>query len=171
MRFLPPLALLADGPVRFDGDEQAYARPMGPLLDALSALGAEVDADGGTLPFTVDGTAMRLSRRSPAADTGSGGIVIDASGSSQFVSALLMVGARLPGGLDLRHAGPPLPSRPHIEMTVAMLRERHVRIDDSEPDRWLVAPGPIAAAGRDDRARPVQRRAVPGRRRRSPAGR
>jgi 3-phosphoshikimate 1-carboxyvinyltransferase len=135
MRFLPALALLADGPVRFDGDEQAYLRPMAPLLDALAALGAQVDADGGTLPFTVRGGSGRI----PPA------VTIDASTSSQFVSALLMVGARLPEGLDLRHVGPPLPSRPHVEMTVAMLRERHVRIDDSEPDRWVVAPGPMAA--------------------------
>ena len=133
MRFLPALALLADGPVRFDGDEQAYARPMHPLLEALSALGATVDADRNTLPFTVGGPV-------------SGRVVtLDASTSSQFVSALLMVGARLPEGLDLSHAGPPLPSRPHVEMTVAMLRKRHVRIDDSEPDRWVVPPGPIAA--------------------------
>jgi 3-phosphoshikimate 1-carboxyvinyltransferase len=133
MRFLPALALLADGPVRFDGDEQAYARPMGPLLEALRRLGASVENDGDTLPFTVEGSG-RIDRE----------VTLDASGSSQFISALLMVAARLPGGLDLRHVGPPLPSRPHIEMTVAMLRERHVRIDDSEPDRWLVAPGPIA---------------------------
>jgi 3-phosphoshikimate 1-carboxyvinyltransferase len=132
MRFLPALALLADGPVRFDGDEQAYARPMGPLLEALAGLGAEVDADRGTLPFTIDGGVTGRA------------VTIDASTSSQFVSALLMVGARLPEGLDLRHAGPPIPSRPHIEMTVAMLRERHVRIDDPEPDRWVVAPGSIA---------------------------
>ena len=132
MRFLPPLALLADGPVHFDGDEQAYARPMAPLLDALAALGAVVTSERGTLPFTVAGEAS------------SGSVTLDASGSSQFVSALLMVGARLPGGLDLRHSGPPLPSRPHIEMTVGMLRERHVRVDDSEPDRWWVAPGPVA---------------------------
>jgi 3-phosphoshikimate 1-carboxyvinyltransferase len=132
MRFLPPLALLADGPVHFDGDEQAYARPMAPLLDALAALGASVIADRGGLPFTVAGPAS------------SGSVTIDASGSSQFVSALLMVGARLPGGLDLHHSGPPIPSRPHIEMTVGMLRERHVRIEDSEPDRWQVAAGPVA---------------------------
>ena len=132
MRFLPAVALLADGPVHFDGDEQAYARPMGPLLDTLTALGATVDSEGGTLPFTVDG------------DVSGRTVTLDASSSSQFVSALLMVAARLPGGLDLRHAGPPLPSRPHVEMTVAMLRERHVRVDDSEPDRWVVAPGPIA---------------------------
>ena len=89
------------------------------------------------MPFTVHSTA-RIAKAGPVA------VTLDASGSSQFVSALLMVAARCPGGLDLRHVGPPLPSRPHIEMTVAMLRERHVRIDDSEPDRWAVAPGPIA---------------------------
>lgn len=137
MRFLPALALLADGPVRFDGDEQAYARPMGPLLEALRKLGASVDSQSDVLPFSVHSTAW-------IAKVGPAQVTVDASGSSQFVSALLMVAARLPGGLDLRHVGPPLPSRPHIEMTVAMLRERHVRIDDSEPDRWLVAPGPIA---------------------------
>lgn len=135
MRFLPALALLADGPVRFDGDEQAYVRPMGPLLDGLTALGATVEAEGNTLPFTVEGADMRRISS----------VTIDASSSSQFVSALLLIGARLPGGLDLRHVGPPIPSRPHLEMTVAMLRERHVRIDDTEPDRWRVTPGPIAA--------------------------
>ncbi len=144
MRFLPACALLADGPVRFDGDEQAYARPMGPLLEALRSLGASVDARGETLPFSVDGTALRP-EPVEGPSSGSGRIVtVDASTSSQFVSALLMVAARLTGGLDLRHVGPPIPSRPHLEMTVAMLRERHVRIDDSEPDRWVVAPGPIA---------------------------
>jgi 3-phosphoshikimate 1-carboxyvinyltransferase len=138
MRFLPPLALLAAGPVHFDGDEQAYARPMGPLLEALRRLGASVDGEGDRLPFQVHSTAW-------VAKVGTVEVAVDFSGSSQFVSALLMVAARLPSGLDVRHVGPPLPSRPHVEMTVAMLRERHVRIDDSEPDRWRVAGGPIAA--------------------------
>jgi 3-phosphoshikimate 1-carboxyvinyltransferase len=132
MRFLPPLALLADGPVHFDGDEQAYARPMAPLLDALAALGATVTSDSGTLPFTVAGEASASS------------VTLDASGSSQFISALLMVGARLPGGLEVRHSGPAVPSLPHIEMTIAMVRARHVRLDHSEPDRWVIAPGPVA---------------------------
>jgi 3-phosphoshikimate 1-carboxyvinyltransferase len=132
MRFLPPLALLAAGPVHFDGDEQAYARPMAPLLDALAALGAEVTSDGSTLPFTVAGRAT--------ADS----VTLDASSSSQFVSALLMVGARLPHGLQVRHAGPPLPSLPHIAMTVAMLRERQVRVSAAEPHHWVVSPGPLA---------------------------
>lgn len=136
MRFVPALAALADGPVRFTGDAQAAARPMAPLLDALTGLGAAVQTeDGPGLPFTVTGGgAVR------------GGVVtLDASTSSQYVSALLLVGARLPEGLDLRHVGPPIPSLPHIAMTVAMLRERGVVVDDSEPDRWQVQPGPLAA--------------------------
>lgn len=132
MRFLPPLAALADGPVAFDGDQQAYARPMGPLLDGLAALGVQVS--GEALPFTVTGPAP-----------GGGPVTIDASTSSQYVSGLLMIGARLPEGLDLRHAGGNLPSRPHIAMTVAMLRARGVEIDDSETDRWVVRPGTVAA--------------------------
>jgi 3-phosphoshikimate 1-carboxyvinyltransferase len=136
MRFVPPLAVLADGPVAFDGDEQAYVRPMGPLLGALRDLGARVHADGtgDGLPFTVAGGPDQLG----------GTIRIDASTSSQFVSALLLVGARLGGGLEVVHEGPPVPSLPHIAMTVAMLRERGVEVDDTRANRWAVAPGLIA---------------------------
>lgn len=137
MRFVPPLALLADGPVAFDGDEQAYARPMGPLLGALRDLGADVTTSGAAdaLPFTV------------AAGPGQAGgtVRVDASSSSQFVSALLLVGARLRGGLEVVHEGAAVPSLPHVAMTVAMLRERGVEVDDSRPDRWVVAEGPVAA--------------------------
>ena len=132
MRFLPPLAALADGPVAFDGDEQAYARPMGPLLDGLTALGVQISGD--RLPFTVTGRS----------DLAGGQVTVDASTSSQYVSGLLLIGARLDGGLDLRHAGGDLPSRPHIAMTVAMLRARGVEIDDSGTDRWVVRAGTIA---------------------------
>jgi 3-phosphoshikimate 1-carboxyvinyltransferase len=74
--------------------------------------------------------------------------VLDASGSSQFVSALLLAGARFDEGLDLLHVGPEVPSRPHVEMTVALLRQHGVEVDDSEPARWRVAPGPIRAVDR-----------------------
>ncbi|MCW2720508.1 3-phosphoshikimate 1-carboxyvinyltransferase [Pseudonocardia sp.] len=133
MRFVPPAAALAAGPVAFDGDEHARTRPMGTVLDALRALGARID--GSALPFTLYG------------DGGlpGGGVVIDASASSQFVSGLLLSAARYDKGVTVHHDGRPVPSLPHIEMTVDMLRTAGVDVDDSEPDTWRVAPGPIRA--------------------------
>lgn len=151
MRFLPAVAALADGPVRFDGDEQAYARPMAPVLDALRALGVRVDEHGapGRLPFTVHGRG-RLD---------GGSVDVDASGSSQFVSGLLLAAARYQHGLVVRHIGPTLPSLPHIEMTVDVLRAAGVAVDDSRPGIWQVEPGPVA--GRDVRVEPDLSNAAP----------
>jgi len=136
MRFVPPVAALSSAAVRFDGDEHARVRPMSTIIEALRAVGADiVDDDRGSLPFTLKGSGGLK-----------GGLVeIDASASSQFVSALLLAGARYDEGIDIRHIGKPVPSMPHIEMTVAQLRLRGVDVDDSEPNRWTVAPGPIAA--------------------------
>ena len=136
MRFVPPVAALVHGDIRFDGDTHARTRPMGAILDALRVLGVEVD-DGarGSLPFTVHGAG-----RVPG-----GEVSIDASASSQFVSALLLAGARYDAGVVVRHSGPPVPSRPHLDMTVAVLRERGVLLDDSEPDVWRVSPGAVTA--------------------------
>ncbi|MHA6617298.1 3-phosphoshikimate 1-carboxyvinyltransferase [Pseudonocardia sp. DLS-67] len=133
MRFVPPAAALADGPVTFDGDPRARERPMGTVLDALRALGARIE--GEALPFVLHG----------AGGLPGGTVVIDASASSQFVSGLLLSGARYDKGLTVHHDGKPVPSLPHIEMTVAMLREAGVEVDDSEPNTWRVAPGPVAA--------------------------
>ncbi|WP_282780992.1 MULTISPECIES: 3-phosphoshikimate 1-carboxyvinyltransferase [unclassified Nocardia] len=137
MRFLPPVAALARGDVAFDGDEQARVRPLGTILDALRTLG--VDIDGSALPFVVHGTgALR-----------GGPVTIDASGSSQFVSGLLLSAARFEQGITVNHQGAPLPSMPHIEMTVQMLRQADVRVDAPEdprrPQTWTVWPGPIRA--------------------------
>ena len=154
------------GASSFDGDPHVRTRPIGEVLDALRSLGVAVDDDGrGTLPFTV---------AAPGPVRG-GEVVIDASASSQFVSALLLAGARYDEGVDVRHDGTPVPSLPHIEMTVGLLREHGVEVDDSEPTAGSVAPGPVRAVDLADRARPVQRRAVPGagrghRRQRSPSG-
>jgi 3-phosphoshikimate 1-carboxyvinyltransferase len=137
MRFVPPAAALADGPVRFDGDPRARERPMATVLDALRALGATVDADA--LPFTVRGTGSLPG----------GEVTIDASASSQFVSGLLLSGARYEKGVTVHHDGKPVPSLPHIDMTVAMLRRAGVEVDaqdnGGEPNTWRVAPGPIRA--------------------------
>lgn len=136
MRFVPPVAALSSAVVRFDGDEHARVRPMSTIIGALRALGADIDdEDRGSLPFTLSGSGGLK-----------GGLVeIDASASSQFVSALLLAGARYEHGIDVRHTGTPVPSMPHIDMTVAQLRLRGVDVDDSEPNRWTVTPGPIAA--------------------------
>ncbi len=132
MRFLPALAAIADGPVTFDGDDAARRRPMATVLDALRRLGARIDGD--RLPFTVHGAgALR-----------GGTVEIDASASSQFVSGLLLSGASFADGVRVVHRGGPLPSLPHIEMTVATLRSVGVRVDDTTPDEWRVQPGPVA---------------------------
>ena len=131
MRFVPPAAALADGPVRFDGDPRARERPMGTVLDALKALGARIDGD--RLPFTVAATGALPG----------GEVVIDASESSQFVSGLLLSGARYEKGVTVVHDGKPVPSLPHIDMSVAMLRTAGVEVDDADVNTWRVAPGPI----------------------------
>lgn len=139
MRFVPPAAGLVRGTAAFDGDPHMRNRPVGVILEALRDLGVEIDDDGrGTLPFTVHGHGV----------TPGGRVVVDASASSQFVSALLLAGARYRDGVEVVHQGAPVPSQPHIEMTVEMLREHGVEVDTSVPDRWRVAPGPIKALDR-----------------------
>jgi 5-enolpyruvylshikimate-3-phosphate synthase len=91
-----------------------------------------------------------------------GHLVIDASASSQFVSALLLVGARFTEGLHLEHVGKPVPSLDHINMTVAVLRGAGVVVDDSVPNHWVL-PRAHPRLRPADRAGPVQRRAIPGR--------
>ncbi|MCB9440364.1 MAG: 3-phosphoshikimate 1-carboxyvinyltransferase [Mycolicibacterium sp.] len=135
LRFVPPLAALSSAVVGFDGDEQARSRPIAPLLHGLRALGVDIGGDG--LPFTVTGTGA----------VAGGEVAIDASGSSQFVSGLLLCGAAFADGVTVVHRGATgVPSAPHIQMTVAMLRQAGVTVD-AGPDRWRVRPGPVAARG------------------------
>lgn len=142
MRFVPALAALADAPVVFDGDEAARRRPMAPLLDALAALGAEVAHLGepGFLPVRIGPGGGALLRAQGAR------VAVDGSASSQFVSALLLLGALLPGGLELTPTGP-VPSLTHVAMTVATLRERGIAVDEpalggGDGERtWRVHPG------------------------------
>ncbi|WP_424211861.1 3-phosphoshikimate 1-carboxyvinyltransferase [Streptomyces sp. BI20] len=142
MRFLPPLAVLAAGDIRFDGDPRSYERPLGQVITALRALGARIDDGGrGALPLTVHGAGAL-----------EGGVVeIDASHSSQFVSALLLSAPRFNQGVEVRHTGETLPSMPHIRMTVEMLRAAGAQVDTpesgGEKNVWRVAPG--ALLGRD----------------------
>jgi 3-phosphoshikimate 1-carboxyvinyltransferase len=132
MRFVPPVAALATGEIRFDGDPYARKRPMGAILAALRVLGADVDGD--TLPFTVRGTGA----------VPGGSVTIDASGSSQMVSGLLLAAPRYGKGAEVRHEGPPVPSGAHLTMTVRMLRDAGATVE-TEPDVWRVQPGRLRA--------------------------
>lgn len=132
MRFIPALAATATGSITVDGDEAARRRPMGTILAALRALGADIDGDA--LPFTIRGTGALPG----------GEVTIDASASSQFVSGLLLAAPSFERGVSVHHDGKPVPSLPHVEMTVACLRRVGANVDDSEPNIWRVEPGPIA---------------------------
>ncbi|SNY07257.1 3-phosphoshikimate 1-carboxyvinyltransferase [Paractinoplanes atraurantiacus] len=134
MRFLPPAAALAEGTVEFDGDPHARNRPLRPIVEALRALGVSIEAsESGGLPLTVRGAGL----------VEGGEAVIDASGSSQFVSGLLLSAPRFTKGLRLRHEGPPVPSAPHLRMTTHMLRAAGAVVDESVPDVWAVEPGAL----------------------------
>lgn len=149
MRFLPPLAALADGPVRFDGDERARQRPIGPLLTALRALGTRIEDTDGAFPLTVLG----------AGGVSGGPVTLDASSSSQLVSGLLLAGPRFNLGVEVHHEGGPLPSLPHVAMTVAMLREAGAQVEDTDSNRWRVVPG--ALRGQDSVIEPDLSNAAP----------
>ena len=135
MRFLPPLAALATGEVIFDGDPRSYERPLGPVIKALEELGVSIDHDNRcSLPLKLHGTGK----------ISGGEITIDASESSQFLSALLLVAPSFTNGITVKHEGGSLPSMPHIEMTVDMLRQFGATVDvDSVAQTWSVKPGAL----------------------------
>lgn len=135
MRFLPPLAALATGEVTFDGDPRSYERPLGPVIKALEELGVSIEhEDRYSLPLTLIGTGKIRG----------GQITIDASESSQFLSALLLVAPSFTNGITIQHKGGLLPSMPHIEMTVDMLRQFGASVEvDTVAQRWRVKPGPL----------------------------
>jgi 3-phosphoshikimate 1-carboxyvinyltransferase len=141
MRFVPPMAALADAVITFDGDERARERPLGPMLAAMRDIGVHLDDAHGFLPLRIQGSG-----HVPGGD-----VRIDASASSQFVSGLLLTAPRFDHGLRLTHIGAHLPSQPHIEMTLAMLAEHGVVVQRSgsvEHPTWHVPASTIAPIDR-----------------------
>jgi 3-phosphoshikimate 1-carboxyvinyltransferase len=132
MRFVPALATVASGQIDFDGDLAARKRPMKTTVESLRALGVSVS--GESLPFSIQGKG----------EVDGGTIEIDASASSQFVSGLLLVGARFKNGLKISHVGQHLPSMPHIEMTIDCLQKRGVQASQTGSASWEVLPGEIS---------------------------
>lgn len=149
MRFVPALAALLPGEFAFDGDPHARQRPMGPVLEGLRQLGVQVDCEQGenALPFVLRSPGLASAEGVPEAPV----VRIDASTSSQFVSALLLMAPRLPQGMVLVHEGSSVPSIPHIQMTVEALRQMGIRVQEHYPNqgneteggeyRWTVHPG------------------------------
>ena len=130
MRFLPPVAAMAKGIIHFDGDARSHERPLGPVIKALEALGVSIEHGGRySLPMTINANGQLRG----------GTVEVDATLSSQFISALLLVAPATKEGVTVKHVGTSLPSLPHIEMTIAMLREKGVEvvIGDNE---WTVKP-------------------------------
>jgi len=135
MRFLPPLSALATGSVAFDGDPRSHERPLGPVIKALEDLGISVAHEGRySLPLTLNGTG----------EIPGGALEIDASASSQFLSALLLIGPSMTNGITVKHIGGALPSMPHIDMTVDMLRFFGAIVEvDAAHSIWRVLPGKL----------------------------
>ena len=144
MRFVPPLALALGTSLTFTGDQAALARPMEPLTDALEALGARFEWHGqrGHLPFTIHGAGLNPQEHLQ--------VQVDGSKSSQFVSALLYLGAALQLGRAQSltvSAKQPLVSVPHLQMSVASLRQCGVQVQAPEDYRaeqlsWCVSGRP-----------------------------
>ena len=139
MRFLPPLAALADGEISFDGDPRSHERPLGPVIKALEELGISINHGGRySLPLTMKNLSGGKIR--------GGEIEIDASASSQFLSALLLIAPSTELGITAKHIGGALPSMPHIEMTVQMLRDFGAKVTvDKDKNTWRVEPGKLIA--------------------------
>lgn len=136
MRFLPPLSALAVGDISFDGDPRSYERPLAPVIAALEELGIEIEHGGRySLPMVVKSKGV----------IPGGSLTIDASASSQFLSALLLIGPSTTNGITATHKGGPLPSMPHIDMTVQMLRDFGAQVTvDKSAQSWSVAAGKLS---------------------------
>lgn len=134
LRFVPPIAALTHAAIEFDGDNAIRRRPIAPLLSALRGVGVVVEDEGrGAPPFTVHGTGH----------VAGGRVAVDASASSQLISALLLAGPSYGAGIEVRHVGArPVPNAPHLAMTVAMLGQRGANVELGD-DIWRVAPGRI----------------------------
>ena len=124
-RLITAFAALHPVEVQIDGSPRMRQRPMAPLLEALRTLGAQIESPSGTLPLWIRGGGLR-----------GGTVGIDASESSQYVSALLLIAARISGGLTIRLTTP-LVSRAYVQLTLSLLRQAGVRATETEQDFYV----------------------------------
>lgn len=129
-RFVTALAALGTVPITVDGAAPLRRRPMGPLHDALRSLGVGVTGpDLGHLPVTVTGP--------PSGAT----VALAGDVSSQFVSALMMIGPCLPDGLTIELTTP-LASRPYVEMTARVMAQFGATVEIYPGERPAIRVGP-----------------------------
>jgi len=145
-RFLAALAAATPGHFLLTGSERLRERPIGELVHALLSCGARIEYAGEEehLPVEIDGGSLR-----------SGRVTVDASRSSQFLSALLLAGPALPDGLEVSSAGS-VASAPYVATTLECVRAFGHEVIGSPPARasgaWTI--GPIRVTrGRDSVAR------------------
>ena len=129
-RFALALAALADGETKVDGSVRLRDRPIAPLVNALRDIGATADCDA--LPLTVTGPIR------------GGHVAVPGSQSSQFASALLLIAPRLERGLELEITGS-LVSAPFVDLTIASLEKRGVKVDAPTLNRISVKPQKVKA--------------------------
>nr|ADQ43380.1 putative EPSP synthase [Streptomyces virginiae] len=129
-RFLPPFAATGHGTFLFDGSSQLRARPQRPLIEALRALGADLEpGPGNGLPLLIRAHGIE-----------GGELSVDSSLSSQYLSGLLMAAPLMRRGLQVR-TGSSLVSRPYVDMTVALMRRFGARVEESADGTLSVRPG------------------------------
>ena len=118
MRFLTAYFTLGDHEVVLTGSERMKQRPIGVLVDALRELGAEIEyiENEDYPPIKLKGGLVQQASK----------ISIKGNISSQYITALLLIAARLPFGLELHIEGE-LTSRPYVEMTLAMLGQANIQ--------------------------------------------
>ncbi|MFD0146674.1 MULTISPECIES: 3-phosphoshikimate 1-carboxyvinyltransferase [unclassified Streptomyces] len=133
-RFLPTLAAAGHGTFRFDASPQMRRRPLGPLTTALRSLGADLrhEENEGHHPLTVHAAGIK-----------GGALTLDAGQSSQYLTALLMLGPLTAEGLAVTVTD--LVSEPYVEITLAMMRAFGAEVT-REGRTYTVAPTGYTAA-------------------------
>ncbi|MDV3250680.1 3-phosphoshikimate 1-carboxyvinyltransferase [Devosia sp. BK] len=129
-RFLTAAVATIDGTVVVDGDEDMHLRPIKPLVDALQSLGIDATAPTGCPPVNIHGTGR----------FGKGRVEIDASLSSQYVSALLMAAPFGEGPIEVALAGQDIGARGYVDLTLAAMRAFGAKFEETAPGTWQVEP-------------------------------
>lgn len=127
IRFGSAVGALATGELTFTGEAPLRRRPIGPLADALRALGATVHDAGGYPPLAVGG------------GLDGGPVTVDVTGSSQYASAVLLAAPYARSDVHLSLTG--IHAGAFVDLTVAAMQAWGAQVAAVEPDGWIVSAG------------------------------